>query len=103
MGFPLVDRLKVPLGLLLCSHLSLCGLLLVASNHNHAQEGPHDSGAQENEDDGNANSPDAGEEELLQRMVMVHKGLRIQSLVQHAGVLEFDGRMKHTMRRVQIV
>lgn len=61
--------------LLLCGSLRLGGLLAVASNHDHAQEGANDGGAEENKDDGDADGPDAGEEEVLEGVVVVDKGL----------------------------
>lgn len=56
--------------------LCLGGLLAVASNHDHAQERTNDSGTEENEDDRDADSPDTWEEEVLQRVVIIDKGLR---------------------------
>src|SRR5690242_20093812 len=63
------------LGLLLRGRLGLGSLLPVASDHDDAQEGTHDGGAQQNEDDGYANGPDTRREEVLQRVVRVDEGL----------------------------
>jgi hypothetical protein len=59
---------------LLSSDLGLCSLLLVAPNHDHAKEGANNSGTEEDDDDGDANSPNAGREEVLERVIVVDKG-----------------------------
>lgn len=61
--------------LLLAGSLGLCGLLSVASNHDHAEERADNGGAEEDEDNGKANGPDARREEVLQSMVGVDKRL----------------------------
>jgi hypothetical protein len=61
---------------LLSSSLGLCSLLLVAPNHDHAKERANNSGAEEDDDDGDANSPHAGREEVLERVIVVDKGLK---------------------------
>jgi hypothetical protein len=61
---------------LLSGSLGLCGLLLVAPNHDHAKEGANNSGTEEDNNDGNANGPDAGREEVLKRVIVVDKGLK---------------------------
>lgn len=63
------------LRLLLGGGLCLGGLLLVAPDHDHADKGADDGGAEEQEDDGDADGPDAGEEEVLEGVVIVDKGL----------------------------
>jgi hypothetical protein len=65
-----------PLVLLLGSGSGLGGLLSVASDHDHAEEGAHNSGTKEDDDDGDADGPDAGREEVLERVVIVDKGLK---------------------------
>lgn len=67
----------VPLRLLLGGGLGLCGLLAVAANHDDAEEGAHDGGAEEDKDNGDADGPDAGREEVLQRVVVVDEGLEV--------------------------
>lgn len=65
-----------PLRLLLCrSGLCLGSLLSVALDHDDAEERPHDCRSQQNENDGNANGPDARGEEVLERVVGIDKGL----------------------------
>lgn len=63
------------LRLLLGRSLGLGSLLPVASNHDHAQERAHDGGTQENEDNGDSDGPDAGKEEVLERVVIVDERL----------------------------
>lgn len=63
------------LRLLLGSGFGLCGFLLVAPDHDHADKGADDGGAQEEEDDGDADCPDAGKEEVLEGVVVVDEGL----------------------------
>lgn len=70
-----VFLLSSSLRLLLGSGLGLGGFLLVAPDHDHADEGADDGGAQEEEDDGDADCPDAGEEEVLEGVVVVDEGL----------------------------
>jgi len=60
--------------LLLGGGLGLCGLLLVAPDHDHADKGAHDGGPQEEEDDWDSDGPDTGEEEVLKGVVVVDKG-----------------------------
>ena len=61
---------------LLSSHLGLRSLLLVAPNHDHAKERPNDSGTEEDDNDGDANGPNARREEVLERVVVVDEGLK---------------------------
>lgn len=63
------------LRLLLSSGLGLGSFLLIAPNHDHADEGADNGRTQEEEDDGNANGPDAGEEQVLKGVVLVNEGL----------------------------
>lgn len=73
------SRFHLRLCLLLgCGGLGLGGLLSVASDHDHAQEGAHNGRAEQDEDDGDSDGPDAGEEEVLEGVVFVNKGLRIK-------------------------
>lgn len=53
----------------------LGGLLLVAADHDDAEEGADDGGADEDEDDGDADGPDARGEEVLELVVVVDEGL----------------------------
>lgn len=64
------------LRLLLAGGGGLGSLLAVASDHDHAEERADDGGAEEDENDGNADGPDAWEEEVLERVIVVDKGLR---------------------------
>lgn len=56
--------------------LGLRGLLPVAPDHDDAQEGADDGGAQQDQDDGYADGPLARGEEAVQRVVEVHEGLQ---------------------------
>jgi len=49
--------------------------LPVASNHHYTQEGPNNRGAQENEDNRYADSPDTRREEVLERVARIDKWL----------------------------
>jgi len=61
--------------LLLGRGLGLGGLLAVAPYHDHADEGAHDGGTDEEDDDGDADGPDARGEEVLENVVVVNEGL----------------------------
>lgn len=62
--------------LLLCGGgLGLGGLLSVALDHDDAEEGAHNRRAQQNENDGDANRPDARGKEVLEGVIGVDKGL----------------------------
>lgn len=61
--------------LLLRGSLGLGGLLPVAPDHNHGQERTDDGAAEEDEDDGDADGPDPGREEVLERVVVVDERL----------------------------
>jgi hypothetical protein len=69
-----MESLILSLSLLLGCSLGLGGLLPVASNHDDTKEGADDSGADKEEDDGDADGPDAGKEEVLERMVVIDEG-----------------------------
>lgn len=56
--------------------LGLGGLLLVAPDHDDAEEGADDGGGEQDEDDGDADGPDARGEEVLEGVVRVDEGLR---------------------------
>lgn len=67
---------RTTLGLLLGrGGFRLGGLLPVAPDHDDAEEGPHDSGAEEDQDHGDSDGPDARGEEVLERVVGIDKGL----------------------------
>jgi hypothetical protein len=53
----------------------LCSFLAIASHHDHAQETAHHGAAQKQQDDGDADGPDAGWEEGLDRVRVVDEGL----------------------------
>lgn len=55
--------------------LGLGGLLLVALDHDDAEEGAHDGGGEEDEDDGDADGPDARGKKVLEGVVRVDEGL----------------------------
>lgn len=61
---------------LLSGSLGLCSLLLVAPNHDHAQEGANNSGTEKDDNDGDANGPNARRKEVLERVIVVDKGLK---------------------------
>lgn len=63
------------LSLLLSGSLGLGSFLLVASDHDHADEGADNGGTEEEEDDGDADGPVAREEEVLKGVVLVNEGL----------------------------
>lgn len=69
------------LSLLLSGSLGLGSFLLVASDHDHADEGADNGGTEEEEDDGDADGPDAREEEVLKGVVVVNKGLCLRRLI----------------------
>jgi hypothetical protein len=73
---PSQTQVRSPLRLLLrgCG-LGLGGLLLVALDHDDAEEGAHDGGGEQDEDDGDADGPDARGEEVLEGVVRVDEGL----------------------------
>jgi hypothetical protein len=74
---PLLLGFEYDLGLLLRrGGLGLGCLLLVAADHDHAEKGAHDGRAEENQDNGDADSPDTGQEEVLERVAVVDKGLQ---------------------------
>lgn len=63
-----VDPVQIPhyaLCLLFRGGLGLSCLLLVASDHDHGQKRANDGGAEEDEDDGNADGPYARGEEAV--------------------------------------
>lgn len=65
-----------PLRLLLRGgSLGLGGLLLVALDHDDAEEGANDGGGEEDENDGDADGPDARGKEVLEGVVRVDEGL----------------------------
>lgn len=66
---------RIPSSLLLRSSLGLGRLLLVAVDHHNAYEGAHHSGAQKSEDNGDADGPNTGREEVVKWVAWVHKGL----------------------------
>jgi hypothetical protein len=55
--------------------LGLEGLLAIAPYHDDGQEGADNGGEEDDEDDGDANGPDTGQEERVQQVVLVDKGL----------------------------
>lgn len=61
--------------LLGCSSLGLCSSLAIASDHDNAEEGAHNGGPEEHEDDGNANGPNAWRENAVERVVCVDERL----------------------------
>lgn len=63
------------LGLLLGCRLGLCCLLLVAVDHDDTYEGTHHGGAQEGEDNRDADGPDAWREDVVERMTWINEGL----------------------------
>lgn len=67
--------------------LGLGGLLLVAPDHDDAEEGADDGGGEEDEDDGDADGPDARGEEVLEGVVRVDEGLRWVGRVSDARLL----------------
>ena len=87
------------LRLLLGSGLGLSRLLPVASDHDHAQERPHHGRTQEDEDDGDTDGPDAGREEVLERVVVIDKGLETGL----ARAFWDRAQERRTIRRVQMV
>ena len=58
--------------------LPLGNLLSIASYHDHAQEAPYDGAADQDEDDGDTDGPDAWGEEGMEEMVIIHEGLFIR-------------------------
>jgi hypothetical protein len=51
------------------------GFFAIAPHHDDAQETAHDGAAQQQQDDGDADGPDAGREEGLDRVRVVDEGL----------------------------
>jgi hypothetical protein len=66
---------KPTLRVLFGGSLGLGGGLLVAPDHDDAEEGADDGGSEEDEDDGDADGPLARGEEVLEGVVVVDKGL----------------------------
>lgn len=95
--------------LLLC----LERLFPIAPYHDDGEEASDDGGAKDDEDYGNANSPDARGEEGVERMVLVDEGLRnvIVRLASHNRQgnfiphrdVEWVVRGRHTINSVQTV
>lgn len=63
------------LGLLLGRGLGLGCLLLVAVDHDNSNEGAYHGRTQECEDDGDADGPNTGREEVVERVTGVDEGL----------------------------
>lgn len=63
------------------SRLGLGGLLPIAPDHDDAEEGADDGRAEQDQDDGDADGPDAGREEGVQGVVRVDEGLLMSLLV----------------------
>lgn len=82
------------------SFLGLERLLLIALDHDHAQETAHDSTADKEEDDGNANGPDARRKELLDWVRVVDEWLGWELVL--ACTLEIES-LQYTMSSVQMV
>lgn len=82
------------------SFLGLERLLLIALDHDHAQETAHDSTADKEEDDGNANGPDARGKELLDWVRVVDEWLGWVLVL--ACALEIES-LQYTMSSVQMV
>lgn len=61
--------------LLLRSSLGLGGLLLVAVDHHNSYESAHHGGAQQGQDDGDADGPNTRREEVMERVAGVNKRL----------------------------
>lgn len=74
-GATIVPILATPLRLLLRRSLGLGGLLPVASDHDGAQERTDNGTTNEDEDDGDADGPNAGRKEVLERVVVINEGL----------------------------
>lgn len=55
--------------------LSLEGLFAIAPYHDDGQEGADDGGKEDDEDDGDADGPDAWQEEGVKDVVVIHEGL----------------------------
>jgi hypothetical protein len=73
---PSSDIIFRNLGLLLCCGLSLGGLLLVAVDHHNSNEGAYNRRTQECEDDRDADGPNTGREDVVERVAGVNEGLR---------------------------
>jgi hypothetical protein len=71
-------RVTLSLRFLLPRLLSLRRSLTIAPHHNHAQETPDHGAAEQQEDDRDANGPDAGREEGLDEVGVVDEGLRLK-------------------------
>jgi hypothetical protein len=84
------------LGLLL-SGFGLGCLLLVTVDHHNSNKGAHHSGTQESEDNGDADGPNTGWEDIVERVAGVDKGL--QMLVD----IEVVEVKSHTINRVHAV
>ena len=53
----------------------LCCLFPITPYHNDAQEAPYDCRSEQDENDWYANGPDAGREEVVERVALIDKGL----------------------------
>lgn len=66
--------------LLRSCRLGLRGLLFVAVDHHNADKRSHDGGAQESQEDGDADGPDTGREEVMQRVARIDERLEMESV-----------------------
>lgn len=85
--------------------LGLGGLLLVAPDHDYAEEGADDGGGEEDEDDGDADGPDARGEEVLEGVVRVDEGLggRVSDALLETFRVPRGASVLFTMNKVQKV
>lgn len=58
------------------SSLGLRGPLAVASDHDDAEERSHDGRTEQDQDNGNADSPDARREDGVKRVIGIDEGLQ---------------------------
>lgn len=102
-SLPLFDPITTSSGLLLCSSLGLGGLLLVAVDHHNAYEGAHHGRAQESQDNGDANGPDTGREEVVERMAGVDEGLNKGHVLEREPLQSHRRCKQHTINNVHAV
>lgn len=78
--------------------LSLGGLLSAAPNHNNAHKGADNGRAEDGQNNGDANRPDARREEVVQRVVIIDEWLGRESVLNLS-----DPRKVRTINRVHAV
>lgn len=75
LAYPNSSSFFLPRRCCRCRRIIFRSLFPVALDHDHAQEAPDDRGAEQDQDDGDANGPDARGEEVVQGVPGINKRL----------------------------